>query len=62
MLIDKNIKIKNNNDNNILFTNGIMIKLYDLDLIIINNDKKKINEYLFDNILLNPNKNNKLKI
>ena len=39
-----------------------MIKLYDLDLIIINNDKKKINEYLFDNILLNPNKNNKLKI
>ncbi len=62
MLIDKNIKIKNNNDNNILFANGIMIKLYDLDLIIINNDKKKINEYLFDNILLNPNKNNKLKI
>ena len=62
MLIDKNIKIKNNNDNNILFANGIMIKLYDLDLIIINNDKKKFNEYLFDNILLNPNKNNKLKI
>ncbi len=62
MLIDKNIKIKNNNDKNILFANGIMIKLYDLDLIIINNDKKKINEYLFDNILLNPNKNNNLKI
>ena len=39
-----------------------MIKLYDLDLIIINNDKKKFNEYLFYNILLNPNKNNKLKI
>ena len=54
MLIDKNIKIKNNNENNILFANGVMIKLYDLDLIIINNDKKKFNEYLFDNILLNP--------
>ena len=62
MLIDKNIKIKNNNDKNILFANGIMIKLYDLDLIIIKNDKKKFNEYLFDNILLSPNKNNKLKI
>ncbi len=39
-----------------------MIKLYDLYLIIINNDKKKFNKYLFDNILLNPNKNNKSKI
>ena len=47
MLIDKNIKIKNNNDNNILFANEIMIKLYDLDLIIINNDKKNLmNIYL----------------
>ena len=62
MLIDKNIKIKNNNDNNILFANEIMIKLYDLGLILIKYDKKKFNEYFFDDILLNRNKNNKSKI
>ena len=55
-LIDKNIKIKNNNDNNNLFTKEIMLKFYDLGIILINNDKKKkFTESFFDNIFLNPN-------
>ena len=56
-LIDKNIKVKNNiNDNNNLFTKEIMLKLYDLGVILINNDKqKKYSESFFNNIFLNLN-------
>ncbi len=56
-LIEKNIKIKNNiNDNNNLFTKEIMYKLYDLGVILINNDKqRKYSESFFDNIFLNTN-------
>ena len=56
-LIEKNLKIKNNiNDNNNLFTKEIMYKLYDLGVILINNDKqRKYSESFFDNIFLNTN-------
>ena len=56
-LIDSNIKLKNkNNDNNNLFTKEIMLKFYDLGVILINNDKqKKYTESYFDNIFLNTN-------
>ena len=55
-LINKNIKVKNNNDNNNLFTKEIMFKLYDLGVILINNDKqKKYSESFFKNIFLNLN-------
>ena len=57
-LIDKNIKVNNSNkeNNNNLFTKEIMLKLYDLGVILINNDKeKKYSESFFDNIFLNIN-------
>ena len=56
-LIESNIKMKNNiKDNNNLFTKEIMYKLYDLGVILINNDKqKKYSESFFDNIFLNTN-------
>ena len=56
-LIEKNLKTKNNiNDNNNLFTKEIMYKLYDLGVILINNDKqRKYSESFFDNIFLNTN-------
>ena len=56
-LIDKNIKINiDNKDNNNLFTKEIMLKLYDLGVILIKNDKeKKYSESFFNNIFLNIN-------
>ena len=56
-LIDKssNINNININENNNLFTKEIMLKFYELAVILINNDKqKKFAESFFDNIFLNP--------
>ena len=53
-LIDKNIK--NIDDNSNLFTKEIMLKLYELAVILINNDKQKFfSKSFFDFIFLNTN-------
>ena len=54
-IINKNLKNSDNNNTN-LFTKEIMLKLYDLGTILINNDKQKIySKSFFDYIFLNTN-------
>ena len=53
-LIDKNIKY--NGDNNKLFTKEIMLKFYELGVILINNDKQKFfSKQFFEYIFVNTN-------
>jgi hypothetical protein len=53
-LMDKNLKYSNDNSN--LFTKEIMLKFYELGVILINNDKQKyFSKSYFDYIFLNIN-------